>query len=161
MCDVFCIRRYYPGTFYKTKVDDTLSFVRLKVISYIHSVEMRFCPKCSYFLYLDAADNNVSYQCRSCGHRELLDPKTKEDALILETAFRSGASATGAASGVTVNAFTLMDPTLPHLKNLRCPNGVCPSRSNETLRDIIYIKTDPVNMKFQYVCTVCKQQFTN
>ncbi len=129
---------------------------------------MRFCPTCRYFLYLDALSDgataaggakHVSYQCRNCGFREELDPKSKEDALILETSFRSGSS--GAASGITVNAYTLMDPTLPHVKTLSCPNGSCPSRTNESLRDVIYIKTDPVNLKFQYVCTVCQQQWSS
>ena len=124
--------------------------------------KMRFCPKCSYFLYLDAnQQGNVQYLCRTCGFSEVLQPKTKEDALILETAFRTGSSAAGAASGITVNAYTLMDPTLPHVKTLRCPNGTCESRTNEAIRDVIYIKTDPTNLKFQYICTVCQQQWTN
>lgn len=123
---------------------------------------MRFCPKCSYFLYLDASDERaISHQCRNCGYRERLDPKTKEDALILETVFRSGSSAAGAASGISINAYTLADPTLPHMKQIRCPNGGCPSRNDESIRDVIYIKTDPTNLKFQYICTVCQQQFTN
>ena len=125
---------------------------------------MRFCSACSYFLYLDASDEKVvSYHCRNCGLREDLKPANKEEALILETSFRSGSSASGAASGVTVNAYTLMDPTLPHVKTLRCPNAECPSRDKEDLRDVIYIKTDPTNLKFQYVCTVqgCGQQWTS
>lgn len=80
---------------------------------------------------------------------------------MLETSFRTGSSASGAASGITVNAYTLMDPTLPHVNTLRCPNGACPSRSNEALRDVIYIKVDPTNLKFQYICTVCKEQWTS
>jgi DNA-directed RNA polymerase subunit M/transcription elongation factor TFIIS len=125
---------------------------------------MRFCSKCSYFLYLDAkTPGKISYQCRNCGFNEPLDPKSKEEALILETSFRSGASAAGAASGITVNEYTLQDPTLPHSKTLRCPNDACPSRVDESLRDVIYIKTDPINLKFQYICTVkgCNQMWTS
>jgi DNA-directed RNA polymerase subunit M/transcription elongation factor TFIIS len=126
---------------------------------------MRFCPKCSYFLYLDAPDgkSQVNYQCRNCGYVEPLNPKTTEEALILETSFRTGSAAAGAASGITINAYTLMDPTLPHIKSLRCPNATCPSRSDESKRDVIYIKTDPTNLKFQYICTVegCHQQWTS
>lgn len=124
---------------------------------------MRFCPKCEYFLYLDATEGKVIHQCRNCGFQELLEPKTKEEALILETSFRTGSSAAGAASGIAINDYTLMDPTLPHVKTLRCPNPNCPSKTNEALRDVIYIKTDPIAMKFQYLCTVpgCKQQWTN
>jgi DNA-directed RNA polymerase subunit M/transcription elongation factor TFIIS len=121
---------------------------------------MRFCPKCSYFLYLDASEEKrVSYQCRNCGYRTLLQPTSKEEALILETSFRSGSS--GAASGVVINEYTLHDPTLPHVATLRCPNSQCASRTDETKRDVIYIKTDPTNLKFQYICTTCNQQWTS
>jgi DNA-directed RNA polymerase subunit M/transcription elongation factor TFIIS len=136
---------------------------------------MKFCPRCSYFLYLNAFSDGAGagagaaaeegpqtmYQCRNCGFNEKLEPKTKDEALILETTFRTGSSASGAASGITINSYTLMDPTLPHVNTLRCPNGSCPSRTDESLRDVIYIKTDPVNLKFQYICTVCKQQWSS
>lgn len=122
---------------------------------------MRFCPKCDYYLYLSASEGTtVSNLCRNCGFSEKLDPKTKEDALILETNFRSGSSATGASSGITVNEYTKMDPTLPHVNTIRCPNGGCPSNRDDK-RDVIYIKTDPANLKFQYVCTRCPTQWTN
>ena len=118
---------------------------------------LKFCPKCEYYLYLSAQEGApVSRLCRNCGYAELLDPKSKEEALLLETNFRSGSSASGAASGITLNAYTLVDPTLPHVNTIKCPNGGCPSNMDPTLRDVIYIKTDPVNMKFQYICTKCQ-----
>jgi DNA-directed RNA polymerase subunit M/transcription elongation factor TFIIS len=129
---------------------------------------MRFCPKCDYYLFLSASEGtSVSNLCRNCGFSEKLDPKTKDEALILETNFRSGSSATGAASGITVNEFTKMDPTLPHVNTILCPNGGCPSNRASSAgaavveRDVIYIKTDPANLKFQYVCTNCPAQWTN
>jgi DNA-directed RNA polymerase subunit M/transcription elongation factor TFIIS len=124
---------------------------------------MRFCPKCEYYLFLSASEGagNVMMLCRNCGFSEKLDPKNKEDALILETNFRSGSSAGGASSGITVNEYTKMDPTLPHVNTIRCPNGGCPSNAAGAERDVIYIKTDPANLKFQYVCTKCPSQWTN
>ena len=122
---------------------------------------MRFCPKCSYYLYLAANDDGtVNHKCKNCGFTEALDP-TAAEILILETNFRSGSSAGGAASGITVNSYTLRDPTLPHVKTLRCPNGGCESHTDESKRDVIYIKTDPTNLKFQYICTTCQTQWTN
>jgi DNA-directed RNA polymerase subunit M/transcription elongation factor TFIIS len=122
---------------------------------------MRFCPKCKYYLFLSASEGaSVSMQCKNCGFSEKLDPKSKDEALILETNFRSGSSATGASSGISVNEYTRMDPTLPHVNTIRCPSGACPSNRGEE-RDVIYIKTDPANLKFQYVCTKCPTQWTN
>jgi DNA-directed RNA polymerase subunit M/transcription elongation factor TFIIS len=126
---------------------------------------MKFCPKCDYYLFLNAGEGTaVSMLCKNCGFSEKLEPKTKEEALILETNFRSGSSATGASSGITVNEYTKMDPTLPHVNTIRCPNGGCPSNREgpgAATRDVIYIKTDPANLKFQYVCTRCPTQWTN
>ena len=123
---------------------------------------MRFCPLCdNMYLYKSESEGKVSLKCPTCGNSEPLKPQTKDDALVLETNFRSGSSAGGAASGISVNAYTLQDPTLPHVKNLACRNPECPSEHNHALRDIIYIKTDPINMKFQYICVVCKSQWTN
>jgi len=102
----------------------------------------------------------VQHLCKNCGHVEPLETDKKE-VLILETNFRTGSSAGGASSGISVNSYTLMDPTLPHVKTLRCPNPSCLSHTDETKRDVIYIKTDPTNLKFQYICTTCQKQWTN
>lgn len=125
---------------------------------------MRFCPHCENMFAFQLSlenPNGVDLKCQTCGFQTPLDPKNKEDALILETNFRSGSSAGGSASGISVNEYTLNDPTLPHVKTIPCSNGGCPSQANEAIRDVIYIKTDPANLKFQYVCTVCKSQWTN
>jgi hypothetical protein len=110
---------------------------------------------------LSSEKSTVNMLCKNCGFSEKLEPKTKDDALILETKFNTGSSANGAASGITVNDYTLKDPTLPHVNTLHCPNSTCPSNADESLRDVIYIKTDPVNLKFQYICTQCRTQWTN
>ena len=124
---------------------------------------MRFCPVDRYLMDFSSKDGSpdVHLNCHNCGYTEKFEPKSLEDALVLETHFRTGSSAGGAASGITINEYTLSDPTLPHVHNLICPNGKCPSNSDATLRDAIYIKTDPKNLKFQYICIACKTQWTN
>jgi DNA-directed RNA polymerase subunit M/transcription elongation factor TFIIS len=124
---------------------------------------MRFCPlPCDYFLYLSTGtDGTLTLQCRQCGYKEDLKPKSAEEALVLETTFQSAGTSSGlGASGVTVNAYTLADPTLPHTQSLKCPNNACASAGDDkTKRDIIYIKTDSAGLKFQYICTVCQTQW--
>jgi len=89
-----------------------------------------------------------------------MEPKSAADALILETTFQATGTTSGlGASGVTVNSYTLADPTLPHTDTLDCPNVACESRSNVALKDVIYLKTDSGGLKFQYVCTVCQKQW--
>lgn len=124
---------------------------------------MRFCPTCDYYLYLSPNVEDASaliLQCRNCGFNESMQPKKSEDALILETTFKSSGTSAGlGASGVTVNSYTLSDPTLPHTKSIKCPNDSCPSATKPEARDIIYIKTDSSGLKFQYICTVCQNQW--
>lgn len=123
---------------------------------------MRFCPVCNYFLYMStsADTNSLTLQCRQCGYNEPLQPKSAEEALVLETTFKSSGTSAGlGASGVTVNAYTLSDPTLPHTQSLKCPNGACSSQADKKLRDVIYIKTDSAGLKFQYICTKCQTQW--
>jgi hypothetical protein len=115
---------------------------------------LRFCPRCEYYLFLNATDKIVKLTCKNCGFAEPFVPATSEEALILETQFRSGASAVGVASGITLNEYTRSDPTLPHVKTIKCVNAACASQAEEARRDVIYIKTDPQNMKFQYICNV-------
>jgi len=122
---------------------------------------MKFCTRCDNMYGYDITPTSANLKCNTCGHSEPFKPATKEDALVLETNFRSGSSAGGAASGITVNAYTRQDPTLPHVKTISCRNGECPSIANADLRDVIYIKTDPTNLKFQYICNVCESQWTN
>jgi hypothetical protein len=89
-----------------------------------------------------------------------MEPKSSNDALVLETNFQtSGTTAGLGASGVTVTSYTLADPTLPHTQTLECPNNVCESNKNLSLRDVIYLKTDSAGLKFQYICTVCHKQW--
>jgi DNA-directed RNA polymerase subunit M/transcription elongation factor TFIIS len=115
---------------------------------------LRFCPKCQYYLSLNA-EGAVRLKCQNCGFSEAFEPKTAEEALLLETQFRSGSSAGGASSGITINAYTLMDPTLPHVTTIPCPNSACASATDSARRDVIYIKYDAVNLKFLYICNVC------
>ncbi len=95
--------------------------------------------------------------CKHCGHKESMTPKDSTEALILETTFNSSASQKQTTS--QLNEYTKRDPTLPHLKTIACPNAACPTQSDPETRDILYIKTDAKNLKYQYCCTVCDTQW--
>lgn len=116
---------------------------------------MRFCPICSYYLYLTQTEKVLEQLCKHCGFKEALNPKNSEEALILETTFASGQKQTVSA----LNDYTKLDPTLPHLKTIPCPNAACPTQADPATRDILYIKTDSKNLKYQYCCAVCNEQW--
>jgi hypothetical protein len=124
-----------------------------------------FCPKDGYKLRMivsnKVGDDTNIWKCIPCGYHEPMDPKTDAESLILKTVFNSGSSASGASSGVDFNELTLFDPTLPHMKTLRCFNESCDTRKDISKQDVIYIKTDPINLKFKYMCTVCETKWTS
>lgn len=119
---------------------------------------MRFCPVCGNYLYLvsDEEAIQLDQQCKHCGYTEVLKPKSTEEALILETTLAKSKSDTQSV----LNEYTKLDPTLPRLKTINCPNTACPSRADESLRDILYIKADAKNLAYQYCCTVCNTQWS-
>lgn len=118
---------------------------------------MRFCPVCSYYLFLTQSGETLEQLCRHCGFKEAMKPTSSEEALILETTFHA---ASGQKQTVrALNDYTKLDPTLPHLKTIPCPNGACPSQADPNTRDILYVKTDAKNLKYQYCCTVCNEQW--
>lgn len=101
-------------------------------------------------------DTDVLLKCPSCGYKELMNPKTSIESLVSRTVLNSGSSASGASSGVGITDYTYVDPTLPHVKNIPCPNSSCMSRTDETKRDVILLNTKPNEMQFLYTCTLCR-----
>ncbi len=108
----------------------------------------------------DATDGyvqTITLLCRHCGYTEPMRPQNASDAVILETAVNLSKQKMGSQ----LNEYTKLDPTLPHLKTIPCPNTECASNADASLRDILYIKTDAKNMKYQYSCTVCDTQWSS
>ena len=58
-----------------------------------------------------------------------------------------------------INKYTKLDPTLPRVNNLKCPNKDCLTNSSDESkvkeREIIYIRYDDKNMKYVYLCSEC------
>lgn len=123
---------------------------------------MRFCPVCSYYLYLRMGRekmDSLDLECKHCGYTEVMAPKSADEALILET--NMGGSGAKGQTVSQLNDFTKLDPTLPRLKTIACPNQACPTQADPATRDILYIKTDAKALKYQYCCTVCNTQWSS
>ena len=119
---------------------------------------MRFCGVCRNYLFLQLeGEEGLQLLCRHCGFKEKMDPKSASDALVLETTFNVAANQKQTVS--QLNEYTRLDPTLPHLKTIACPNQSCQTQAKPEDRDILYIKTDAKSLKYQYSCTVCSTQW--
>ena len=122
---------------------------------------IQFCPTCDYYLYLKAMGSEAmkvagakeSYStsmiriCHNCGYQR----EDTKGGLIMETDLQEK---TSEGYKILLNEFTKMDPTLPHLDTIKCPNKECGSNVGGLKADIIYMKYDPVNLKYLYLCNV-------
>ncbi len=115
---------------------------------------MHFCINCSnmYYIRLSEEDpNSIVYYCRNCGHENKnisLDSVT-----ISKTSFKHNKQKYNSI----INKYTKMDPTLPRINTIKCPNQSCSSNESnkEKEREIIYFRYDDVNMNFVYMCSTC------
>jgi len=121
--------------------------------------ESDFCPVCRYYLYLKEEETQEEKKsetkekillrlCRNCGYQE-----RRMGGLILEIDLKEK---TSEGYKILMNQFTDQDPTLPHVNTIKCPNTNCDTNTSNKEKDVIYLKYDAVNMKFLYICNVCK-----
>ena len=128
---------------------------------------LKFCPVCRNLLFLmntyDGAaadgkpgsqtnDTTLRWSCRACGHAE----DYVDGGILYEINLQQKVSE---GYKVLLNEFTRLDPTLPHVSNIKCPNDECGSNTGAADRDVIYMKYDAVNLKYLYICNVCEQHW--
>ena len=54
-----------------------------------------------------------------------------------------------------INKYTKLDPTLPRINKILCPNPDCLTNTKEEPREIIYLRYDDSNIKYVYLCSTC------
>ena len=133
----------------------TVSEVKEPLFSEKQDSAIRFCPVCRYYLFVEVSGEDQSLQrlCRNCGHRE----EDTKGGLVMEMMVQER-SAEGYK--ILLNEFTRQDPRLPHIrKNIKCPEPKCDSNHGKRDPDVIYIKYDPINMLYLYICDICGFQW--
>lgn len=109
---------------------------------------MKVCETCRNMYVMNIhPGGRLFWRCLSCGVEE----EQVGGCLLMETLVQERSSE---GYKILLNEYTRQDPTLPHVKNIKCPNEECGSNRGGAERDVIYMKYDPVNMKFMYVCNV-------
>lgn len=114
---------------------------------------MKFCNACDNMLYLSIAEgdsNKLAYYCRNCGHRD------NENNIngIMSVSNIQLVDETTTMSHI-INKYTKLDPSLPRINRIPCPNPVCTTNTDGTEREIIYIRYDETNIKYVYLCSTC------
>ena len=113
---------------------------------------MHFCSNCSnmYYIRINSDDpNKLVYYCRKCGNEDKL--LAIENVCVSKTHIKKSEQ----SFSHIINKYTKLDPTLPRVSNVLCPNPDCVTNSEDKAREIIYIRYDDSNMKYIYVCSDC------
>jgi len=103
-----------------------------------------------YVRIKDEGSSQLTYYCRNCGN-------TDENLTVDNICVVDGGKSKKANKGISnvVNKYTKLDPTLPHITTIKCPNTNCTSNDDDSKRDVIYIRYDDIDMKYLYICSVC------
>ena len=113
---------------------------------------MHFCPKCNNMYYLRLAGDDgdqLIYYCRNCGNED--SSITSNNVCVSKTTLKRNEQ----KYGQILNEYTKLDPTLPRVTNIVCPNAECPSNKGSTPREVIYVRYDDTNIKYVYLCAAC------
>jgi ribosomal protein S14 len=76
-----------------------------------------------YYIRLTES-NAIVYYCRNCGNED--STVTIDNLVVSHTCLRQ----TGGKQTNGVNKYTKLDPTLPRISTIQCPNSECPCNRN-------------------------------
>jgi DNA-directed RNA polymerase subunit M/transcription elongation factor TFIIS len=113
---------------------------------------MLFCSNCDnmYYIRINSDNpNSLVYYCRKCGNEDKL--LSGDNICVSKTQIKK----TEQSFNHIINKYTKLDPTLPRINTILCPNADCPTNTNDVPRETIYIRYDDVNMKYVYLCCIC------
>ena len=105
-----------------------------------------------YYIRLSEEDpNSIVYYCRNCGH------ENKNISLDSVTISKTNFKHNKQKYNSIISKYTKMDPTLPRINTIKCPNQSCASNEEgkEKEREVIYLRYDDINMNFVYMCSTC------
>jgi hypothetical protein len=109
-----------------------------------------------YYISIQGDDSNkLVYYCRNCGH---IDDDTRKSILKSKNIFITQTNLKKKEQEFShiINKYTKLDPTLPRINTILCPNGDCATNTKDKEREIIYIRYDDMNMKYVYLCSECE-----
>ena len=119
---------------------------------------MHFCSECGNMLYIKVStteEKNLIYYCRKCGNQKV---SINEDNICVSKIYL-----TKKRNKIDnmINEYTKLDPTLPRINNIKCPNESCSSNAvtEPAKSDIIYMRYDDSNMNYVYLCTNCDHKW--
>jgi len=94
-------------------------------------------------------EDQLIYYCRNCGHED--NTITSKNVCVSKTTLKRNEQ----QYTQVINSYTKLDPTLPRIRNIACPNATCPTNAGSEPREVIYMRYDETNVKYIYICPSC------
>lgn len=122
---------------------------------------MHFCSNCSnmYYIEINSEDSNkLVYYCRKCGNKDSL--LAVDNLCVSKVQIKKSEQ----SFNHIINKYTKLDPTLPRVSKILCPNSDCKTNhgsKEKEEREIIYLRYDAVNIKYVYLCSTCDTVWKN
>lgn len=113
---------------------------------------MHFCTQCSNMYYISISPDDSAkliYYCRNCGNTD--SNISAKDVVVSTVQLKKSEQ----EFSHIINKYTKLDPTLPRVTNILCPNADCATNKDGKSREIIYIRYDDTNLKYVYLCSTC------
>ena len=106
---------------------------------------MKFCKVCEnmYYLTVSASGDELSQYCRNCGDIET----NVSELCIFSSEFTP--------LETNINRYTKLDPTLPRIDKMPCPNTSCKTNTEKIPTEIILIRYNHTDMRYLYLCSTC------
>ena len=114
---------------------------------------MHFCSQCQnmYYISINPDDSNkLVYYCRNCGNKD--SDLSVDNVTVSKIQLKKSQQ----EFSHIINKYTKLDPALPRVTNILCPNADCQTNKADVSREIIYIRYDNQNMKYVYLCSTCE-----
>lgn len=114
---------------------------------------MHFCSICKNMYYIRINSDNPNklvYYCRNCGNEDT--SLVTDNVCVSKTQLKKSEL----SFSHIINRYTKLDPTLPRINTILCPNSDCSTNTKGKEREIIYIRYDDTNMKYVYLCSECE-----
>jgi DNA-directed RNA polymerase subunit RPC12/RpoP len=103
-----------------------------------------------YYIRINSDNSNkLVYYCRNCGNEDT--SITHDNVCVSKTQIKRDEQ----TFNHIINKYTKLDPTLPRIDKILCPNSDCLTNTKNDPREIIYIRYDDTNMKYVYLCSTC------
>jgi hypothetical protein len=103
-----------------------------------------------YYISIDPNNaNKLVYYCRNCGNVD--ETLSVDNVTVSKIQLKKSEQ----EFSHIINKYTKLDPTLPRINTILCPNINCKTNTDDLPREIIYIRYDDTNMKYVYLCSTC------